>query len=378
MAESVPEEEARRSALSGFGINGLLLKIRAKRRADKRKSATTSSSGGGGEPEVIHGNCLDILPTITEPHFLISDPAYNQGYHYNGYSDALPPEEYQNLLLTVFRDKPSVIILYPETTINLLGGGQLGECREIVSWVYPSNTARQHRLITWWNCKPDLSKLGQPYKNPNDRRIAARIRMGDEAAVYDWWEINQVKNVSKNDHEHPCPIPEELARRIILTTTRGRGFDCRSLLRHWHYSEGRQGVQQAGVGHRNLRGIRQHRPDPYRLIPLSWNNWWKATNRCSNSIGDVYLFGVESLVGLLYNNCLRELGERWQGSGGGELTEKRNGGIGRLIFSHPIYPISRRPGSLISRIIIDHRGRIRRWFLDIDIARLRARLGQGE
>ena len=38
------------------------------------------------------------------------------------------------------------------------------------------------------------------------------------ARGYDWWEINQVKNVSKK-HKHSCPIPEQVAEKIILSTT---------------------------------------------------------------------------------------------------------------------------------------------------------------
>jgi len=58
--------------------------------------------------------------------------------------------------------------------------------------------------------------------------------------LYDWWEINQVKNVSKADNPHPCPIPYEVARRVILTTTEpddvvidpfaGSGTICRAAL----------------------------------------------------------------------------------------------------------------------------------------------------
>ena len=54
---------------------------------------------------------------------------------------------------------------------------------------------------------------------PTDKRIAARIAAGKRARLYDWWEINQVKNVSKAGNPHPCPIPYELALRVILTTT---------------------------------------------------------------------------------------------------------------------------------------------------------------
>lgn len=148
---------------------------------------------------------------------IVSDPPYNQNYHYKQYSDTLTQKSYEELLVAAFKGRRAVIIHYPEESINVLPR-LLGECQEVVSWVYPSNTRKQHRLVTWWNCKPDFSKLGQAYKNPQDKRIAARIQLGKMARLYDWWEINQVKNVSKGDNPHPCPIPYELAYRLIAIT----------------------------------------------------------------------------------------------------------------------------------------------------------------
>jgi DNA modification methylase len=116
---------------------------------------------------------------------------------------------------------PCVVIHYPEETINLLPKALGVKCEQVVSWVYNSNTGKQHRLISWWGCKPDFSKVRQPYKNLNDKRIKARIAAGKTGAkLYDWWEINQVKNVSKEKTEHPCQIPEEVIRRIILITAK--------------------------------------------------------------------------------------------------------------------------------------------------------------
>jgi len=158
--------------------------------------------------------CIDI---DWEDALIVSDPPYNQNYHYNEYSDTLQQETYENLLIAAFRGRKAVIIHYPEESINLLPR-LLGKCQEVVSWVYPSNTRKQHRLVTWWNCKPDFTKLGQAYKNPQDKRIAARIEQGKMARLYDWWEINQVKNVSKGNNPHPCPIPYELAYRLIAIT----------------------------------------------------------------------------------------------------------------------------------------------------------------
>ena len=86
-------------------------------------------------------------------------------------------------------------------------------------WVYNSNTGKQSRLISWWGCKPDFSKVRQPYKNLNDKRIIKRILEGkDGAKLYDWWQVEQVKNINKIKTGHPCQIPEEIIKRIILTT----------------------------------------------------------------------------------------------------------------------------------------------------------------
>lgn len=169
--------------------------------------------------QIICGDCLEIMMDIPNNAFLISDPPYNQAYHYDKYSDDLDTDEYRNLLYGVFSERQSVIIHYPEETITIIATLDLGKCEEVVSWIYNSNTAKQHRLITWWNCKPNFRKIPQPYKNPTDKRISKRISEGKMARSYDWWEINQVKNVSKKDNPHSCPIPEEVARKIILSTT---------------------------------------------------------------------------------------------------------------------------------------------------------------
>ena len=61
-----------------------------------------------------------------------------------------------------------------------------------------------------------MEQVKQPYKNPTDKRIRERIEMGiDGGKLYDWWEINQTKNVSKKEIKHPCVMPLEVMRNII-------------------------------------------------------------------------------------------------------------------------------------------------------------------
>jgi len=150
---------------------------------------------------------------------VITDPPYNQNYHYSSYNDKLEESEYIELLSKI--PVPCVIIHYPEETINILPKAIKAKCEQVVTWVYNSNTGKQSRLISWWGCKPDFSKVIQPYKNPNDKRIIKRMNEGKKGAkLYDWWEIQQVKNVSNEKTAHPCQIPEEVIRRIILTTAK--------------------------------------------------------------------------------------------------------------------------------------------------------------
>ena len=59
--------------------------------------------------------------------------------------------------------------------------------------------------------------LKQPYKNPNDKRIKARIEKTGITGcrLYDWWNINQVKNINKVKTKHPCQMPLEVMKNCV-------------------------------------------------------------------------------------------------------------------------------------------------------------------
>lgn len=162
---------------------------------------------------LIHGGCQHELPKIKGDFIIVTDPPFNREYHYSGYKDALSEGEYYGMLREVFSYGPFVVIHYPENIYRIASEvDQLPT--KVVSWVYNSNTTKQHRDIALSGVKPDFTKAGQPYKNPTDKRIQKRIAEGKMARLYDWWNINQVKNVSKT-HSHPCVMPEEVMENII-------------------------------------------------------------------------------------------------------------------------------------------------------------------
>lgn len=170
--------------------------------------------------KLYNDNSLNIFHRIIDEYsneniIIVSDPPFNIGYHYDTYKDNVDEDEYYDMLDFFFRDFPSVVIHYPESLYKL--SFQIGKFPEkIVSWVYNSNTGKQHRDIAFFGVKPDFKKVKQPYKNPNDKRIKERIAKGCEGGrLYDWWNINQVKNVSKEKTNHPCQMPLEVMKNII-------------------------------------------------------------------------------------------------------------------------------------------------------------------
>lgn len=166
--------------------------------------------------KTICGDCLNVLTEIDMSNaIIVTDPPFNIGYHYNSYNDKMPEEDYYKMLCSIFKLAPSVVVHYPESLHAL--SVTMGEVpTRVVSWVYNSNTAKQHRDIAFYRVSPDFKQVVQPYKNLNDKRIKERIARGILGGrLYDWWNVNQVKNVSKNKTAHPCQMPLEVMENIV-------------------------------------------------------------------------------------------------------------------------------------------------------------------
>ena len=169
--------------------------------------------------DLYNGDCLEIIDSITSKldndFVIVTDPPFNIGYHYNKYKDNLHEDDYLNLLKVILLNNKSVVIHYPEMLYKIAFAINKTP-KKVVSWVYNSNTSKQHRDIAFFDITPDFNLVRQPYKNLNDKRIQKRIAEGKTGAkLYDWWNINQVKNVSKEKTNHPCQMPFEVMKNII-------------------------------------------------------------------------------------------------------------------------------------------------------------------
>ena len=170
--------------------------------------------------KLIHGDCLQEIYTAGQlldgkPSVIVTDPPFNVGYHYDKYKDSKPDEVYVSDLTSVVGSSPVVMIHYPEF-LHRFSIALAKAPDRVVSWVYNSNTPRQHRDIAYWGIQPNFEGLGE-YKNPTDKRIAARIAEGKKAKGYDWLYCDQIKNVSEEKTDHPCQMPLEVMLYVLRT-----------------------------------------------------------------------------------------------------------------------------------------------------------------
>lgn len=164
------------------------------------------------------GDCRDLIGEVADGAsnpVIVSDPPFNIGYHYGVCTDDMEDGEYWAMMRDVFGRGPCAVVHYPEALYRL--AFELGRVPDkVCSWVYNANTPRQHRDVAYFGVTPDMTRMTQPYKNPGDRRVRRLMAEGRTGGrLYDWWNVNQVKNVSSEKLDHPCQMPSEVMCNIV-------------------------------------------------------------------------------------------------------------------------------------------------------------------
>jgi len=170
----------------------------------------------------------------------LTDPPYNLGFNYGEVSDNLPEEEYHQMMEDILDscfeaaddDAHMFMIHYPQDLAKMWTRlTKKWKFHQWINWNYPANFG--HSTKKWtnasrailWLVKGDPEFYGervvQPYRNPTDRRIKKLIHEEGKIGthLYNWWNVNLCKNVSKDKKDYSNQIPEALLERIILCTT---------------------------------------------------------------------------------------------------------------------------------------------------------------
>ena len=182
-------------------------------------------------------DCLPWLSAQKAESFqtFIIDPPYNCNYKYRTYKDNKPPHHYlleQLLVLShcqrLLKPNGSIFYLnYPETVAEVWARVDFLNKVEWINWtphahVKGSPFRKASRAWAWYSKdKPMINAeafLGD-YRNPTDHRVKKLIAKGLKPALYDWLDLEPVKNTSRQKRNHPCQVPEEMVERFILGTS---------------------------------------------------------------------------------------------------------------------------------------------------------------
>ena len=184
------------------------------------------------------------IPDGLRVKLFLTDPPYNIGHKYGVVNDRRPKAEYLKLMENVLKAAYDAaddsahffMIHYPEAIAEMwpiLTEKTGWEFHQWITWTYPSNIGmsnkswtRASRTIIWLQKREGGNptfhpkRIVRPYRNPWDKRVAELIKSGKRGcSLYDWWQINLVKNVNVEKSDYSNQIPQVLLERIIRSTT---------------------------------------------------------------------------------------------------------------------------------------------------------------
>lgn len=187
---------------------------------------------------VVQSESLEWLKSQESNSFdaFILDPPYNVSYKYNTFKDNKPQQDYIDEQLEILKecnrclkDSGSILYLnYPENAADIWARVDFMNRFDWINWVYNVHASgkpiRKASRAWLWLTKTENPKIineafkGE-YKNPTDKRVAGMIAQGKSPQMYDWIQMEQVKNVSKEKRDHPCQLPERMVEMLIKGVT---------------------------------------------------------------------------------------------------------------------------------------------------------------
>lgn len=152
---------------------------------------------------LYHGDCRDILPQLSGPYFVWTDPPYNVGKDYDGWNDAMPEAEYLAFChswINWVKSLAPEICIYTPRKYYLDYWSMLGKAYQqiILPWT-PEGAIRSGFI----NQFASLLTNAKP-KEPRVKDVWLKVQMQGLGYFF-----------KEDTHEHPGYTSEDLTGRVL-------------------------------------------------------------------------------------------------------------------------------------------------------------------
>jgi DNA modification methylase len=144
---------------------------------------------------IYHGDCRDVLPSLTGPMVTITDPPYNVGLTY---SDGDDRADYPEWTAEWFSLAPQPLVVTPGHA-NLSMWLAMAKPRWVCAWMKPNQNSAS--ALNGWNVWEPILVYGKHRKPVGHDAWTIPIALQDDTG------------------DHPCPKPLTLYRRLIEAFT---------------------------------------------------------------------------------------------------------------------------------------------------------------
>lgn len=196
---------------------------------------------------IYTGNAVEILKKIPDNtiHLVLTSPPYNAGHNYDGYNDTLEWSEYKKFMRDVINEIYRILVKGGRLAINVPFAVKNKNTKEvkflatIIADICEEIGFKEFEFIVWHKGKdqnhfqgnntawgswrspsnPVFRPLGEVimvFSKEQSKLIGDKENSDITAEEFKEWTKNIWYIVNNQDKdEHPCPFPEELAKRII-------------------------------------------------------------------------------------------------------------------------------------------------------------------
>ena len=192
---------------------------------------------------VVNDDVMSVLRDLPSGcvDMIYGDPDYNVGISYDGRKFTSSWNDYVRWYIALAKECMRVLrsdgnlffINYPKQNayLRVLCLDEIAHEVNDYAWCYNTNVGHSPRRFTTAHrsilhaVKSKRNRfyknqVAQPYQNPEDVRIKARIAQGHKGRMpYSWLYFNLVKNVSCQKTNHPCQIPAGLSEILFKSST---------------------------------------------------------------------------------------------------------------------------------------------------------------